>query len=134
MQLKASPYAHTYDVLDSLKNNNIMPEWVQVGNESNGAFFYEIIPQIDGRTTALGVDSDFKAITGAQSVAFSLGTGVLASLNETTNVFAFNIPQPGPGSCQRSLPRVRRLTVSFAGRSQLHGITGQLGGECRAKR
>ena len=105
-----------------------------MGNESNGVFFYEIIPQIDGRTTALKVDPDFKAIASTQSVAFSLGTGVLASRNETANVFAFNIPQPGPGSSHRGLPDVRRLTVSFAGRSQLHGATGQLSGECRAKR
>ena len=67
--------------------------------DTNGAFFSEIIPQIDGRTTALGIDPDFKAIVGTQSVAFSLGTGVLASRNETANAFAFNVyPNPTPGA------------------------------------
>ena len=33
-QLKQALYNHTYDVLDSLKDNNILPEWVQVGNET----------------------------------------------------------------------------------------------------
>ena len=67
--------------------------------DTNGAFFSEIIPQIDGRTTALGVDPDFKAIAGTQSVAFSLGTDVLATRNETANAFAFNVyPNPAPGA------------------------------------
>ena len=33
-QLKTALYDHTFDVLDSLKDNNIVPEWVQVGNET----------------------------------------------------------------------------------------------------
>ena len=33
-------YSHTYDVLDSLKDNNIVPEWVQVGNETNNGILW----------------------------------------------------------------------------------------------
>lgn len=33
-QLKQALYDHTYSLLDSLKCNNIVPEWVQVGNET----------------------------------------------------------------------------------------------------
>ncbi|MDB5235981.1 MAG: type sorting protein [Hymenobacter sp.] len=39
-QLLNAVYAHTYDVLDSLKDNNIVPEWVQVGNETNDGMLW----------------------------------------------------------------------------------------------
>ncbi|WP_201977159.1 glycosyl hydrolase 53 family protein [Hymenobacter rubidus] len=39
-QLKQALYNHTYDVLDSLKDNNIVPEWVQVGNETNDGMLW----------------------------------------------------------------------------------------------
>lgn len=34
-QLQTAVYDHTYDVMNTLKNNGIIPEWVQVGNEMN---------------------------------------------------------------------------------------------------
>ena len=39
-QLLTDVYRHTYDVLDSLKDNNIVPEWVQVGNETNDGMLW----------------------------------------------------------------------------------------------
>ncbi|WP_256011739.1 glycoside hydrolase family 53 protein [Desertivirga xinjiangensis] len=39
--LKTSVYDHTVDVLTLLKNNNISPEWVQVGNETNNGMLWE---------------------------------------------------------------------------------------------
>lgn len=39
--LKTSVYNHTVDVLSTLKNNNITPEWVQVGNETNNGMLWE---------------------------------------------------------------------------------------------
>jgi arabinogalactan endo-1,4-beta-galactosidase len=45
-QLLTDVYDHTYDVLDSLKDNNIVPEWVQVGNETNDGMLWP-----DGRRT-----------------------------------------------------------------------------------
>ncbi|MDO7851739.1 glycosyl hydrolase 53 family protein [Hymenobacter convexus] len=39
-QLLTAVYDHTYDVLDSLKDNNIVPEWVQVGNETNDGMLW----------------------------------------------------------------------------------------------
>ncbi|WP_460610416.1 glycosyl hydrolase 53 family protein [Hymenobacter terrigena] len=39
-QLQTDVYNHTYDVLDSLKDNNIVPEWVQVGNETNDGMLW----------------------------------------------------------------------------------------------
>ncbi|WP_210520088.1 glycosyl hydrolase 53 family protein [Hymenobacter terricola] len=45
-QLKQALYDHTYSVLDSLKRNNIIPEWVQVGNETNDGMLWP-----DGRAS-----------------------------------------------------------------------------------
>jgi len=39
--LKTSVYNHTLDVLNTLKINNITPEWVQVGNETNDGMLWE---------------------------------------------------------------------------------------------
>ncbi|MBC6698055.1 glycosyl hydrolase 53 family protein [Hymenobacter sp. BT190] len=39
-ELKQALYNHTYDVLDSLKDNGIVPEWVQVGNETNDGMLW----------------------------------------------------------------------------------------------
>jgi arabinogalactan endo-1,4-beta-galactosidase len=39
-ELLADIYAHTYDVLDTLKSLGITPEWVQVGNETNNGMLW----------------------------------------------------------------------------------------------
>jgi arabinogalactan endo-1,4-beta-galactosidase len=39
--LQTSVYNHTYDVMNTLKTNNISPEWVQVGNETNDGMLWE---------------------------------------------------------------------------------------------
>lgn len=39
--LKASVYNHTTEVLNTLKNAYIVPEWVQVGNETNNGMLWE---------------------------------------------------------------------------------------------
>lgn len=39
-QLQDAVYNHTYEVLDSLKDNGIVPEWVQVGNETNDGMLW----------------------------------------------------------------------------------------------
>lgn len=39
-QLQTDVYNHTYSILDSLKANNIVPEWVQVGNETNDGMLW----------------------------------------------------------------------------------------------
>ncbi len=38
--LQASLYDHTFNVLTALKKNNIIPEWVQVGNEVNNGMLW----------------------------------------------------------------------------------------------
>ena len=41
-ELKAAVYNHTYDVLNTLKSNNISVEWVQVGNETRNGMLYPL--------------------------------------------------------------------------------------------
>ncbi len=40
-QLKDAVYNHTYSVMDSLKDNGIYPDWVQVGNETNNGMLWD---------------------------------------------------------------------------------------------
>jgi arabinogalactan endo-1,4-beta-galactosidase len=44
--LMKTTYDYTYDVMTQLKNNGILPEWVQVGNETNNGMLWE-----DGRAS-----------------------------------------------------------------------------------
>lgn len=46
-QLMKQVYDYTYDVMSSLANEGIYPEWVQVGNETNNGMLWE-----DGRASA----------------------------------------------------------------------------------
>jgi len=67
--------------------------------DGDGVFYSEIIPQITGRTTTLGPDADFTKIAGNQSIAFVLGSGVLATRNQTANALDFTVfPNPTPAS------------------------------------
>lgn len=45
--LKTSVYNHTFSVLATLKNEGIIPEWVQVGNETNNGMLWP-----DGKASA----------------------------------------------------------------------------------
>ena len=74
LQLKTALYDHTYDVLDSLKDNNIVPEWVQVGNETNDGMLWP-----DGRRS-----------TNPQNFAALIDQGYAAvkAVNPTSKVIA----------------------------------------------
>lgn len=39
-ELKKAVYDHTFDVLSALKSNNVVPEWVQIGNESDDGILF----------------------------------------------------------------------------------------------
>ena len=71
-QLKQALYDHTYDVLDSLKDNNIVPEWVQVGNETNDGMLWP-----DGRRS-----------TNPQNFAqlIDMGYAAVKAVNPTSKV------------------------------------------------
>ena len=62
-QLKTALYDHTYDVLDSLKDNNIVPEWVQVGNETpNGMLWPDGRISTNAQNFAELVDRGYAAV------------------------------------------------------------------------
>lgn len=66
--------------------------------DDNGGFLSETIPQVAGQTTALSTNPNFASIAGTQSVAFVLGSGVLATRSELANAFAFSVyPNPVQG-------------------------------------
>lgn len=83
-QLKTALYNHTYDVLDSLKDNNIVPEWVQVGNETNDGMLWP-----DGRRStnpqnfAALIDAGYaavKAVNPSSKVIVHISNGYDSSL------------------------------------------------------
>lgn len=41
-ELEAKIYDHTFEVLNTLKSNNIVPEFVQIGNETNDGMMWEV--------------------------------------------------------------------------------------------
>jgi arabinogalactan endo-1,4-beta-galactosidase len=66
-QLKQAVYDHTFSVLTLLRNNNITPEWVQVGNENNDGMLWP-----EGRVTVNGfanfaafIDQGYAAVKAA---------------------------------------------------------------------
>lgn len=70
--------------------------------DGDGVFFSDVIPQITGRTTTLGADPNFTTIAGSQSVAFSLGTGVLASRSAVAEGLDFQV-YPNPASAASTI-------------------------------
>ncbi|MBF9236518.1 glycosyl hydrolase 53 family protein [Hymenobacter sp. BT683] len=62
-QLKTAVYNHTFEVLDSLKDNNIVPEWVQVGNETpDGMLWPEGRISTNAQNFAELVDQGYAAV------------------------------------------------------------------------
>ena len=62
-QLKTALYNHTFDVLDSLKDHNIVPEWVQVGNETpNGMLWPDGRISTNPQNFAELVDMGYQAV------------------------------------------------------------------------
>jgi hypothetical protein len=70
--------------------------------DSDGIFTSDIIPQIASRTTALGADPDFTAIAGTQAVAFTLGSGPLATRTEVARALGLSV-YPNPGAAAQVL-------------------------------
>lgn len=60
-----------------------------------GIFTSDTFPPIAGQTTALAADQDFTAIAGRQSLAYQLGTGVLATKTADAAALGLNVfPNP----------------------------------------
>ncbi|TDQ11065.1 glycoside hydrolase family 53 protein [Pedobacter metabolipauper] len=63
--LKTSVYNHTVAVLTELKNNKIIPEWVQVGNETNNGMLWE-----EGKASASMKNFAELVLSGYNAVKF----------------------------------------------------------------
>jgi arabinogalactan endo-1,4-beta-galactosidase len=62
-QLQTDVYNHTFNVLNALAANNVFPEWVQVGNETNnGMLWEEGRASVNMRNYALLVDRGYAAV------------------------------------------------------------------------
>ncbi|GAB2864918.1 hypothetical protein GCM10027044_27300 [Hymenobacter ruber] len=77
-------------------------ELVAAYTDGDGIFFSDVIPQIAGRTTALGSNPDFSAIPGNQFLTDALGTGVLASRSAVASSFDFQV-YPNPASATSTI-------------------------------
>lgn len=70
--LKTTLYNHTFNVLTALKNNGVIPEWVQIGNETNNGMLWP----------------DAKASTNMDNFAqlINVGYDAVKAVNATTKV------------------------------------------------
>src|SRR5206468_9587293 len=66
--LKTAVANHTTDVLTTLKNNGIVPEWVQVGNETNdGMLWPEGKASVNMNNFAQLVNAGYDAVKGVDN-------------------------------------------------------------------
>ena len=71
-------------------NLNVMAAYI----DDFRSFNSDVLPQIAGQATALGIDPDFTAIPGKQFYTYQVGTGVLASRTATASLPASAYPNP----------------------------------------
>jgi hypothetical protein len=72
-------------------NFNVMVGYVR---DSDKGFYSDILPQITGQTTDLGLDPNFTTIAGNQYYTYQVGTGVLAARSVGTSLHAAAYPNP----------------------------------------
>ena len=66
--LQTSVYNHTLTVLNTLKSNSIIPDWVQVGNETNdGMLWPEGKASVNMQNFALLINSGYNAVKAVDS-------------------------------------------------------------------
>ncbi|PJJ58656.1 T9SS type A sorting domain-containing protein [Hymenobacter chitinivorans] len=80
----------------------------------NAEFYSDVLPQISGRTTALGANPDFTAIAGTQSYSYRVGTGVLASraASEALQVAAYPNPVAANSRLSYTVPTATAVAVN----------------------
>ncbi|MCC3152082.1 glycosyl hydrolase 53 family protein [Hymenobacter sp. BT770] len=70
--------------------------------DSDGTFYTDVLPQIPGRTAALGANPDFTAIPGNQFITYELGGAVLASRTASATGLDFQV-YPNPAQATASI-------------------------------
>ena len=76
----------------------------------DSSFYSDVLPQVAGQTTALGLDPNFSTIAGKQYYTYQVGTGVLATRSAGTSLQASAYPNP--------LAADSRLTYTVADQTQ----------------
>ena len=78
-QLNKAVYDHTFDVMSQLKANDISPEWVQIGNETNdGMLWDEGRASVNMKNFAQFINSGYsaaKAISNSSKVMVHISNG-----------------------------------------------------------
>ncbi len=92
-------------------NLNLMAAYI----DDFKSFNSDVLPQIAGRTTALGIDPDFTAIAGKQYYTYQVGTGVLAARAASTTLAVSAYPNPVAADS--------RLAYTVAGAAQPVTVT-----------
>lgn len=72
-------------------NLNVMVGYVR---DSDKGFYSDVLPQVAGQTTDLGLNPNFVTIPGKQYYTYQVGTGVLASRAASTTLAASAYPNP----------------------------------------
>lgn len=60
----------------------------------DSSFYSDVLPQVAGQTTALGLNPNFATIAGKQYYTYQVGTGVLATRSAGTSLQASAYPNP----------------------------------------
>jgi hypothetical protein len=76
----------------------------------DSSFYSDVLPQVAGQTTALGLDPNFSTIPGNQYYTYQVGTGVLATRSIGTPLHAAAYPNP--------IAAESRLTYTVADQTQ----------------
>jgi arabinogalactan endo-1,4-beta-galactosidase len=66
-QLKTAVYDHTYDIMSSLVNQGVYPEWVQIGNENNSGMLWPDGSSSNFSNWAQLINQGYNAVKAASS-------------------------------------------------------------------
>jgi len=88
--LKQAVYDHTYDVLNTLKQNGVTPEWVQIGNETDNGLLWPT-----GQLNSTGGPANYAALINsgydaAKAVNSAIKVVVHVSNGNDNNLFRWN--------------------------------------------
>lgn len=91
---------------------NVMVSYVR---DSDQGFYSDVLPQVSGQTTDLGLNPNFVTIPGKQYFAYQVGTGVLAARAASTTLAVSAYPNPVAADS--------RLAYTVAGAAQPVTVT-----------
>ena len=88
--LKQAVYNHTYDILNTLKQNGVNPEWVQIGNETDNGLLWPT-----GQLNTTGGPANYAALINsgydaAKAVNSAIKVVVHVSNGNDNNLFRWN--------------------------------------------